>query len=373
MIQINTEAKAEFCLGLVILTHFFDGQIYWFDTRLDELLDPAPRKQRLKLRGIWSGHSGSITTLVRTANGKAILSSTDTGEHIVWAKHRKARETAPLLKQSEITPQDHVSRAVVMDSGKLVMTMHERYVILWNTSQATAVEIGRCEYSLEGKVLSLLLLPESDEGLQTFHVVAVTSKMKGLAWEIKFNPKESHIQNSDSLHLLQYREFDLGETEEHHMLLAVDPVGWTATMGGTLDRFSREVVTSITSSGFLRSWSARVNLATSEIHWLSTFTVDTGIQLASLLRSTSLGKVALVGANRNDLTIWATRSAQLEYQVEFESHELIQDLDWACTPDAQSILAVGFKHRVLILSQLRYDYLQGGPSWAPFREVKIRE
>ena len=326
----------------------------------------------MKLRGIWSGHSGSVTTLIRTANGKAIVASTDTGEHIVWTK-RKAREVITLLKQSTIVPPDFVSRAVVMNSGKLVMTLHRKSVVLWDTSQATAAEIGRCEYNLEGKVLSLLLLPESDDGQHTFHVVAVTSKMKGLAWEIKSISEITHNQDGDSSHLRQYSEFDLGETEEHHMLLAVDPVGWTATMGGTLDRFSRQVVTSITPSGFLRSWCARVNLATSEIHWLSTFTVDTGVHLASLLRSTSLGKVALVGSSKNDLTIWATRSAQLEYQVEFGSNEVIQDLDWACTPDAQSILAVGFRHRVLILSQLRYDYLQGGPSWAPFREVKIRE
>lgn len=253
------------------------------------------------------------------------------------------------------------------------MTMHQRYVILWDTAQSIAREIGRCEYSLEGKILSLLLLPESDDSPHNLHLVAVTSKMKGLAWEITFTPDKSPVRTVKTASLRQYAEFDLGEMEEHHMLLAVDPVGWTATMGGTLDRFSREVVTSVTPSGFLRSWSARLNVATSEINWLATFTVDTGVHLPSLMRSSTLGKVALVGSNRNSLTIWATRSAQLEYQVDFENHDVIMDLDWACTPDAQSILAVGFGHRVLLLSQLRYDYLQGGPSWASFREVKIRE
>ena len=360
--------------GLVILAHFFDGQIYWFDTRLDELLDPAPPqgKPRLALQGIWSGHSSSLKSLIRTANGKAIMSSTDAEEHIVWTKFM-ARGALYLFKQSELFPPEAVQLAVVMDVGKLVLTMHRRFVILWDTSQGTAVELGRCEYSLEGKVLSLLLLPESNNGLRTLHVVAVTSMMRGIAWEIKAQPEDPHSRDENVLRLQQYSEFDLGETEEHHILLSVDPVGWTATMGGTLDRFSRDVVTSITPSGFLRSWSARVNPETKEIHWLATFSVDTGVELASLLRGSSLGKVAVVGPNRNDLSIWATRCAQLEYQVEFEKHEVIMDLDWACTPDSQSILSVGFRHRVLLLSQMRYDYLQGGPSWAPFREVKIRE
>ncbi|KAF8456637.1 RAVE protein 1 C terminal-domain-containing protein [Terfezia claveryi] len=355
--------------GLVILSHFFDGQIHWFDTRLDELLDPAPRKQRLKLRGIWSGHSGSIKTLVRTAEGKALLSSTECGEHIVWSKVR-TKGGVTLLKQSEIFPPDPVFRAVVMDTGRLVLTMHEKYVILWGTSRGTAAEIARCQYSLEGKILSLLLLPESDDGLHTFHVVAVTSQMRGVAWEVKTMPE---TQKSSTPRLRQYCEFDLGETEEHHLLLAVDPVGWTATMGGTLDRFSREVVTSITPSGFLRSWVACVNLDKSEVHWLATFSVETGIHLASLMKSSSVGKAAIVGSSRNDLSIWASRNATLEHSIEFENHEVITDLDWACTPDSQSILAVGFRHRVLLLSQLRYDYLQRGPSWAPIREVKIRE
>ena len=354
---------------MVILSHFFDGQIYWFDARLDEFLDPAPRKQRLKLRGIWSGHSGSIKTLVRTAEGNALLSSTESGEHIVWSKPR-AKKVVTLLKQSEISPPDPVLRAIVMDTGGLVLTMHEKYVILWGTSRGTAAEIARCEYSLEGKTLSLLLLPESDDGLHTFHVVAVTSKMRGVAWEVKSVPE---TQKSSTPRLRQYCEFDLGEAEVHHLLLAVDPVGWAATMGGTLDRFSREVVTSITPSGFLRSWAARINSEKSEVHWLATFSVETGIRFASLLKSSSLGKAAIVGRSRNDLSIWATRNATLEHSIEFENHEVIMDLDWACTPDAQSILAVGFRHRVLLLSQLRYDYLQGGPSWTPIREIKIRE
>jgi len=287
----------------------------------------------------------------------------------VWSK-LKTKRAATLLKQSEISPPSPVLRAIVMDTGALVLTLHEKYVILWATSRATAAEIARCEYSLEGKILSLLLLPESDDGLHTFHVVAVTSKMRGVAWEVRSIPE---AQKSSTLCLRQYCEFGLGGTEEHHLLLAVDPVGWTATMGGTLDRFSREVVTSITPSGFLRSWAARVNLEKSEVHWLATFSVETGIHLASLLTSSSVGKAAIVGSSRNDLSIWATRSATLEHSIEFENHEVIMDLDWACTPDSQSILSVGFRHRVLLLSQLRYDYLQGGPSWAPIREIKIRE
>ena len=362
------------CVGLVVLAHSFDGRIYWFDARLDELLDPAPRKNRLRLRGVWSGHSSSITGLVRTAHGRALLSSTEAGEHSVWTR-QKTRDSVMLMKQSEVHPPEKVQRAIVMDTGRLVMTLHEGYVILWDTSNSVAIEVDRCHYYLEGKVLSLLLLPEADDGISTYHIVAVTSKMRGVAWEVT-------VKETKSLHgangvggpkIRQYALFDLGETEEHHMLLAVDPVGWTATLTGSLDRFSREVATSISPTGLLRSWSARVSPATEEVNWLALWAVETGIKSASLIRGSSLGKVAIVSSERYDLTIWATRSAQLEYQMLFEKCDTVRDLDWACTPDSQSILAVGFTHKVVLLSQLRYDYLHKGPSWAPFREVKIQK
>jgi hypothetical protein len=61
----------------------------------------------------------------------------------------------------------------------------------------------------------------------------------------------------------------------------------------------------------------------------------------------------------------------LEYEEVFTDQDIIQDLDWTSTPDVQSILAVGFPHRILLLSQLRFDYLSEGPSWAPIREISI--
>jgi hypothetical protein len=36
-------------------------------------------------------------------------------------------------------------------------------------------------------------------------------------------------------------------------------------------------------------------------------------------------------------------------------------------------LAVGFPQKVILLSQLRYDYLDAGPSWAQIREIRIRD
>lgn len=41
----------------------------------------------------------------------------------------------------------------------------------------------------------------------------------------------------------------------------------------------------------------------------------------------------------------------------------INDLDWTATPDNQSILAVGFTHRVEILSEQRMTYFDDVSAW----------
>lgn len=63
----------------------------------------------------------------------------------------------------------------------------------------------------------------------------------------------------------------------------------------------------------------------------------------------------------------------MEYEETFKGNGVIQDLDWSSTPDNQSILAVGFPHRVIIYAQLRYDYINTGPSWVQIRDVRIRD
>jgi len=47
------------------------------------------------------------------------------------------------------------------------------------------------------------------------------------------------------------------------------------------------------------------------------------------------------------------------------------DLDWSSTPDMQSILAVGYKHRVDILCQQRMTYFADNPGWALCRTIDI--
>ncbi|KAG0643869.1 RAVE protein 1 C terminal-domain-containing protein [Tuber brumale] len=360
--------------GLMVLAHVFDGRVFWYEARLDRFLDPSPRPRRASLLGVLTGHSGPIETLVRTPDGKSMLSSTRENELMVWSQSKG--DNIALSKQSSISPASRVHRAVILDNGNYVMTLHDGHVVLWDSTQSVAKELERLYFKVAGKMLCLLLLPEAQDGLKQYHVVALSSEMKGIAWGITLPQKPSELANGindirPTVH--EFATFALDMKEDLLMILPVDPVGWNATISGTLDTFSREVVVTVDKSGLLQSWTAKASPDESGLRWLATSTVDTSIENPSLAKGNSIRKIALVNSGRSELTIWDSRAAQLEYQQHFESQDVIQDLDWTSTPDSQSILAVGFPHRVLLMCQLRYDYLSAGPAWASFRQINIRD
>jgi hypothetical protein len=144
-------------------------------------------------------------------------------------------------------------------------------------------------------------------------------------------------------------------------------------VSGFLDVFARDVAISYTHSGRVEFWTARVGHAANSVEWLSTSSMETGVSNPALVSGSTRKTAALVDAARSTLTIWDIRGARLEYTQEFENSHTIRDLDWTSTPDMQSILAVGFPHRVLLLSQMRFDYLNQGPAWAAIREISIRD
>lgn len=51
--------------------------------------------------------------------------------------------------------------------------------------------------------------------------------------------------------------------------------------------------------------------------------------------------------------------------------ERVQDLDWTTTSDLQSVLAVGFAHKIVLICEQRMGYSEITPGWAPFVTVDM--
>jgi hypothetical protein len=250
---------------------------------------------------------------------------------------------------------------------------------MWDCRLSTPSLLASCPYAVPGKPLCLLILPrQRAEDYSVAHIATITSEKLGIVWELSLPLYSSltaqpHINgHSRQPSINEFFRFKLKDAGDLAYVLPVDPAGSTPMISGFLDVFARDVAISYTHSGRVEFWTARVNRDVSRVEWLSISSMETGVAEPALVSGSTMKKAALVNSTRSAVTIWDIRGARLEYAQDFESQNAVQDLDWTSTPDSQSILAVGFPYRVLLLSQMRFDYLNKGPAWAAIREISIR-
>ena len=357
--------------GYAVLAHHFDGRIVWLEGRLNDFFDPTQGKALLHVKALWTGHEGSIKKIQRTISGQALISRTNDNEGLIW-KQKHSKNGMALTRQSILDSPEHIHRTWLLANGNFSANLHHKSISLWNTRTFRAIQVARCEYKVVGKPLCLLQLPSPDSPDSTSSVnylATVSSSMRGVVWEVDIPSGSDTMQPT----IRQFCSFDLGISDDLAFVIPVDPAGSAPIASGFLDTFAKDIALSYTNSGILHTWTAKVNAKVGAVDWLLTSTVETGIDRPFLASGSSIRKIALINESRSGLTIWDSRSGQLEYDKEYSAQEMVQDLDWTSTPDEQSILAVGFAHKVIILAQIRYDYLDKGPAWAPIREIYIRD
>ncbi|KAK2738326.1 regulator of (H+)-ATPase in vacuolar membrane [Myotisia sp. PD_48] len=359
--------------SFTILAHYFDGRIEWLDSKVDVLLDPAPRRRRLTTLAVWSGHGGPIKKIVRTPSGNVLSSRTDDNKAVIW-RQRPGSTGAVLVQQSTLRCDMHIHRTCLIEDGNFLVNLHHNGISLWDIRPSHAQILATCEYHLGTKPLCVLLIPTS-EATNVTYVAAIGADMTGIAWELELPTGSASGKRSNGTNPCLLREFctfSLGKNEDVKYILPVDPAGEPLRASDFLDLFATDIALSYSHDGTIKTWTAKVDPTNRKIDWLLTATVETSIADPSLASAGSVRKAALVDQSRTSLTIWDTNSAQLEFEERFPEYDVISDLDWTSTPDTQSILAVGFPHKIVLLSQLRYDYVDAGPSWAQIREIQTQ-
>lgn len=372
---------------LMMFFHFLDGKVEVYSANVVGLFSPTTRRPRLCLRAVWSGHSAPIKKMVRNYSGSAVVSRTAGGESFVWTHESSGPIARQFERKSAIPVRGHIHRICVLRKGRFVVLLRHDTISLWDCRGRTATLLDRQNYTMSGKPLCLLILPrQKAEDNLVAHIATITSDQIGIAWEVNL-PKYSRGRLSVASPQLQngnheasrpavgtireFSRFELSGVEGLSYVLPVDPAGSAPVVAGFLDVFARDVAISYTSSGRVDFWTARVDVAKKTVGWLATSSTETGVAEPALVSGSTLKKAALVNKSRSHFTIWDIGGCRLEYSQDFEAENTIQDLDWTSTPDSQSILAVGYQSRVVLLCQMRFDYLNKGPAWAPIREVSI--
>ncbi|KAJ5901871.1 hypothetical protein N7495_002399 [Penicillium taxi] len=353
---------------LSIVIHHFDGRIEWYDSSVDVLFDPAPRKNRITPRASWSGHTDPVKKIIRNALGDTLVSRTDENKATIW----RQKSGSMLIHKSSLSSDEHIHRTCIIENSTFLVNLHHNGVSLWDFGHFHAKELASLPFTLSSKPLCVLQLPTPDDNPSIAYVAAIGADMHGIAWEIQW-PTQNGQNSTDGAVIRKFCTFDMGLNEDLAYILPVDPAGPKSKRSGFFDAFSPDIALSYTYDGTLRTWTARLEQENTKVEWLLKSTVETGIENISLASGSTIRKAAIVDADRTHLTIWDTNNAQLEFEEHFAQGDIIRDLDWTSTPDKQSVLAVGFPHKVILLSQLRYDYLDSQPSWTQIREIWIRD
>ncbi|KAI6086637.1 regulator of V-ATPase in vacuolar membrane protein [Hypoxylon rubiginosum] len=366
--------------NLHMLFHHFDGRVEVFQSSLADFLDPTTHaKTRMIPRATWSGHSAPVKKIVRNFSGRAVISRTENGESIVW-RHAAGPLRTRLLRHNVIPEKRHIHRICLIRGGRFVVFLHHESISVWDCTSRAHTLLADCKFNVRGKPLCVLVLPrERADDESVAHIATITSEQQGIVWELHLplgnnNDNTAKTQtNGYERYLREFCTFQLDDAGDLAYVLPVDPAGSSPVISGFLDVFARDVAVSYTYGGRVEFWTARVSRERSRVEWLSTSSMETGVSEPALVSGSTMKKAALVNKARSELTIWDIRGARLEYKQDFENQNTVQDLDWTSTPDSQSILAVGFPYRIILLSQMRFDYLNKGPAWAPIREISIRD
>lgn len=368
MIFTNKQSLSNKAKDLSILVHDFRGVLLHYCAYFDKLIDQNTHKKHMVLKSVLTGHNKSIQRLIRTADGSAVLSMSRFSENYLWKTH-KLDDSTILRRQSSINEENEVIRnALILRNGEFLVTLTHEKLIVWDCRETVGVPIAYKKLLFPESPKCLFLLPEAEQTIHGYHIFAIRENKQGILWRISL-PVEGNTSGYDIVTHICNSE--LPTDDEVHIVTRVDPVGWQATIDADhIDTFQRPVIATISPEGCFRSWTASLS-KTGEISWLQIAKLETDKKSISRLEVSSVNKIAIANQDATELSIWDVSNGILEFQRNFDPESPLSDLDWTTTPGSQSILAVGSASVVVFYSQLRFDYTNKTPAWAPIESIDI--
>ncbi|KAJ3516450.1 hypothetical protein NLJ89_g1100 [Agrocybe chaxingu] len=306
----------------------------FFDARSDGLKTNATFLERI------AEEKSEIIRFIRTPEGSGVGALRMQGGEI-WTIAERG------TKVVRGPSWDRADFVVVLAHGKQFVTYtKDDGVAILHSSPPQMLQIPHLE--------SLFTMP-SEFGYE--YVIGITADFEII--QIK-------VTGAPSMLVISQNRLPLSYTPR--FILPVDPMAW----GGTGTWANRDLILSISESGELAFWVHEGNM---ENGWRCSGKVRTGRSGFRKVRCSSAKKTALIvgGPNGDELTIWDSTESEfasgLEHRGDY-SEELL-DLDWSSTPYMQSVLAVGYAHRIDILCQQRMTYFDDGPGWGLCRTIDI--
>ncbi|EPX71040.1 RAVE complex subunit Rav1 [Schizosaccharomyces octosporus yFS286] len=305
------------------------------------------------------GHDVSVKSLVRTSNGHGIASC-DSQRVCMLQSYLSVDSQRSLVRRSKLRLEEN-DFVLPLHAGEYAAVINNSTIKLWHCDNAFApVLVCSSSEVPTSEIITFFILPVQKNQISV--LCALTKG--GHAWF--YNVLIENHQGTK----LEFLD-RVGFTPKIYTASAVDVMGWSSTLSqSSIESFEREVFVSISDDGLLQTWMARISGPSNAI--ITEFSrVRTNIKAANMVKGSTSRKVAVVSENRLRLSIFDTGSsfftANEEFTNVFNKYGPIIDLDWTSTPNSHSILAIGFQHHVILLSQNRRSYISDAPCWVPIR------
>ncbi|TFY65144.1 hypothetical protein EVJ58_g2168 [Rhodofomes roseus] len=334
-----------------------------------------------------------VVRFVRTPEGEGVGAVYADGSGEVWCLKRGGGGLQRRGKWHVSEEADKVDQVVVLDGGTCFVTYASQAGRLTLHTPAPAT---LCVPPLVA--LFSLPVPSSSPTSLSRTILAVTETHTILVIYANLSPEPA---------LAIRLESSLPLPTPPRMILPVDPMAWSGTRGEAtaMSADAHDTLLSVSEDGELAFWVPENGLLdllsgehkqmngvkangtkpngtvahgdTQSSGWRCTGRVRTGRKGLSRAACSSAKKSVLVvpTPEGEELTIWDSKTSEfssgLEYQELLSSSDPINDLDWTATPDAQSILAIGFAHHVELLAQQRMTYYDDTPGWGRCHTIDI--
>ncbi|ODV60832.1 Rav1p ASCRUDRAFT_35547 [Ascoidea rubescens DSM 1968] len=360
------------------------------------------RYLKTSLQNKLTGHQKSIQSLFKSNNGEAMLSTSRFNENHVWIpiivndhnindlkqtknkrnnanrkKFKKTNGKVILLRKTMLITENPILNAILLRDGDFIITYlgNHSLALYQCKGKKFSNSLFNLPIKFEKKILNtknhndlnsfcFVHIPEvySDFTSDIHYLIAVYPLVKlSKAWKIDL--KNNNISEIAINSLPQDYE-----DEDIKSYSSIDPVGWS---GKSNKVYKNNIFTTISSTGLLKSYYADVDKGSNKIYWKISYKIETGIKNASLIKESSVNKIAIVDSSTNVLTIWDNKNCILEYSEQFPQNEKIFDVDWTCNWKKQSILSIGFAQKVILYSQIRYDYTNNMPSFTSIKIISL--
>ncbi|EJF67065.1 hypothetical protein DICSQDRAFT_151429 [Dichomitus squalens LYAD-421 SS1] len=351
--------------------------LLFFDARAEGLRKVASGAEHSHADGsVTEDPRAEIVRYVRTPNGEGVGLICADGCGEVWAYDWA--KTRSLVKTGKWSAEEtgHVDHFVVIDAGRYFATYSsETGLVILHTSPPVSLAVPS---------LSLLFVLSAPHSQPVRTLVGVTASQTILL--------VSATLSTTAPSLTLFSELSLPFSTPSKMILPVDPMSWVGQLPSDTRAGERHgVLLSISEEGELAFWAPENDLLVPAVNgvalaangaaagaaWKCTGKVRTGRKGITRARCSSAKKSCLVvpGPEGEELTIWDSKVSEfslgLEYRQVFSLSDPVNDLDWTATPDNQSILAVGFAHRVELLCQQRATYFDETPGWGVCWRIDI--